>query len=109
MTAPLPSPAASRAQEFLTFRRMLTPVIIQIVFWIGIAAIVLGVLGLFVDDSAGAGLLLLIFGPVLWRVYVELLIVIFRIHSGLEQANESLAALVTSGHGGAGPATPPNG
>jgi len=106
MSAAVPSPASSRTQEFLTFRRMLTPVIIQIVFWIGIAFIVLGSLGVMVDGSAGFGFLLLVVGPVIWRVYVELLVVIFRIHSGLEQANASLAALVAAGRGPVPPASP---
>lgn len=96
-TNPFADPSAT--QEFLSFRRMLTPVIIQVVFWIGIAAIAIGVLGLFASESAGTGLLLLIFGPITWRVYTELLIVIFRIHSGLEQANDSLRAIAAGGDG----------
>ena len=73
--------------DFLTFRRMITPIIIQIVFWIGIISIlVLGILAL-VDGASGEtdggavvlGVLFIIFGPMIWRVFCELLILIFRI------------------------------
>lgn len=94
----------SSVSEFLNFRKMLTPAIIQIVFWAGIAVIAAGVIGLLASDSAGTGLLLLVFGPVLWRVYTELLIVIFRIHSSLEEANVSLRQLASEPRT---PGTPP--
>lgn len=80
-------------QEFLTFRRMVTPVIIQVVFWIGIVLIAIAALGLMVEGSGFLGLLVFLLGPVAWRVYVELLIVIFRIHSGIEDANASLRTI----------------
>ena len=73
--------------DFLTFRRMITPIIIQIVFWIGIIGIlVLGILAL-VDGASGEtdggavvlGVLFIIFGPMIWRVFCELLILVFRI------------------------------
>lgn len=101
MSSPNSTPSLS---EFLTFRRMLTPTIIQIVFWAGLAFIAVGFLGLLVADSAGSAILLLLFGPVLWRVYTELLIVIFRIHSSLEEANGSLRQLLAAG---GPPRTPP--
>ena len=73
--------------DFLAFRRMITPIIIQIVFWIGIIGIlVLGIL-VIVDGASGEtdggavvlGVLFIIFGPMIWRVFCELLILIFRI------------------------------
>lgn len=73
--------------DFLTFRRMITPIIIQIVFWIGIIGIlVLGILAI-VDGASGEtdggavvlGVLFIIFGPMIWRVFCELMILVFRI------------------------------
>ena len=73
--------------DFLTFRRMITPLVIQIVFWIGIIGIlVLGIVAI-VDGASGEtdggavvlGVLFIIFGPMIWRVFCELLILIFRI------------------------------
>ena len=73
--------------DFLTFRRMITPIIIQIVFWIGIIGIlVLGIVAI-VDGVSGEsdggeviiGVLFLIIGPLIWRVFCEILILTFRI------------------------------
>ena len=74
--------------DFLTFRRMITPIIIQIVFWIGIIGIVvLGILAIVdgVSDNSDIGeviigsVLILIIGPLMWRVFCEVLILTFRI------------------------------
>ncbi len=73
--------------DFLTFRRMITPIIIQIVFWIGIIGIlVLGILiivdGVRDESDVGEviiGVLFLIIGPLIWRVFCEILILTFRI------------------------------
>jgi hypothetical protein len=73
--------------DFLTFRRMITPIVIQIVFWIGIIGIlVLGIVAI-VDGASGEtdggavvlGVLFIIFGPMIWRVFCELLILVFHI------------------------------
>ncbi len=65
--------------EYLTFRRMITPVFIQVIFWIAVVAIVIAAIAQMADDNVGAGLLLLILGPLGARIYAEILMVIFRI------------------------------
>ena len=79
-------------KEFLSFRRMITPSIIQIIFWVGSALCVLGglicmVAGATNQYGGGAhvlkGLLTLLLGPVVVRVYCEILIVVFRINDTL--------------------------
>jgi hypothetical protein len=68
---------------------MITPVIIQAVFWIGVAFILIASFALMFagDDDAGvgplAGIGLLLFGTLLWRVYCELLILFFRMNETL--------------------------
>ena len=70
--------------EFLTFRKMITPVIIQILFWVGVAvAVIGGIVGLARGDVSGIFMILL--GPVLVRIYCEILIVMFRILEGIQQ------------------------
>ena len=73
-------------EDFVKFRKFITPVIIQILFWVGIAVvIVVGLVGIASGISRGnagaifSALLTLVLGPVLVRVYCELLIVAFRI------------------------------
>jgi len=70
--------------DFLTFRRMLTPLIIQIVFWAGLACcVVFGLLAMV--NSGGSliaiiyGLILVLLGPIFVRVICEMVITLFRI------------------------------
>lgn len=73
--------------DFLSFRKMITPVIIQIIFWIGVAvAIIVGIVVLATADEVGArllGLLYIFVGPVYWRVVCEITILFFRINETL--------------------------
>ncbi|HUU42478.1 MAG TPA: DUF4282 domain-containing protein [Planctomycetota bacterium] len=78
--------------DFVAFRKMITPVIIQVVFWIAVAVVVIvSLIGL--GESRGdaklAAVLTLLLGPIAVRMYCELLIVIFRIHSNLEQIEKN--------------------
>jgi hypothetical protein len=71
--------------EFLRFRRMITPIIIEIIFWVGVVGCVLG--GLVIAAQGGSkavgGIFLLILGPLAVRVYCEILIVVFRMNENL--------------------------
>ncbi len=73
--------------DFLSFRKMITPVFIQVIFWIGVAAaIIAGIVVLVAADEVGArlfGLLYIILGPLYWRVVCELLILLFRMNATL--------------------------
>ena len=75
-----------RMQDFLSFRRMITPFIVQVLFWLGaFAAIVVGFVLLIQgeDDEKYVGLAVLVIGPLILRVYAEMLIVFFRINETL--------------------------
>lgn len=82
--------------DFLAFRTMITPVIIQIIFWIGVAfCIIFGIGAIFVGSryetgSAFYGILILLFGPVAVRIYCEILIIFFRIHETLTEIKQTL-------------------
>jgi len=76
--------------DFLTFRLMVTPIIIQVVFWLGIIGIVLSALAQFTSRSPLVGLLTLVIGPLLWRVLCELYILLFRIHNSLSDIKNDL-------------------
>ncbi|GGJ89967.1 hypothetical protein GCM10007063_10770 [Lentibacillus kapialis] len=86
--------------EFLSFDKMLTPTIIKIVFWIGIVFSVLSGLGMMVTGANSVvgggfqvimGLLIIIVGPLLTRVYCELLIIFFKMHESLQEIKKSLS------------------
>ena len=69
--------------EYLSFRRMITPVFIQAIFWIAAAVIVIAGIVQIANDAVLAGLLTIVIGPFLARIYAEILIVIFRINDNL--------------------------
>lgn len=79
--------------DFLKFKKMITPIIIQILFWIGAAVCVIGgiteiVGGMNTPYGGGGGIvfmgiILLLLGPILVRVVCELIIVLFNIHDML--------------------------
>lgn len=95
-TAAAPS-SPSPLGDFLAFRTMLTPVLIKILFWIGIAGCVLAGLGQLVMAFSRFGsvvwgifsaLMTLVVGPIFVRVYCELIIVLFRIYETLREIKE---------------------
>ena len=85
-------------RSLLNFDKMITPVIIKILFYIGIALSVIGgiialfggIISAFQQNSLGpaigglfGGPLEIVMGILLARVYAELLIVVFEIHQNL--------------------------
>ena len=80
--------------DYLSFRRMITPVFIQAIFWIAVVVLVIAGVVRLADGDVGAGIFLLVVGPLLARIYAEILLVVFRI-------NENVAAIR-----GAKPGTP---
>jgi len=76
--------------DYLTFRRMVTPVFIQVIFWVVVVVIVIAGIAILADGRAGAGLLTIVIGPLVARIYAEILIVIFRI-------NDNVAAIRQQG------------
>lgn len=69
--------------EYLTFDKFITPIIIQILFWLGLAGIVIMALLAMVNGQALSGLLGLLIGPIIWRVYMELILVMFKVREEL--------------------------
>ena len=71
--------------DFFSFRRMITPVIIQILFWVFTAIAVIGGIVLMFGGGAktALGLIWIVVGPLVARVYCEILIVVFRINETL--------------------------
>lgn len=85
-------------KDFLAFRTMLTPVIIQAIFWLGVTiCIIVGLV--FVLSGVGQygggpnvlkGFLLVFLGPIAVRIYCEILIIFFRINETLTEIKHAL-------------------
>ena len=77
--------------DFLAFRTMITPVIIQILCWLGgIACITVGIIMIAQDsfqreEQIIQGVLLILFGPLAVRIYCETLILFFRMNQTLTE------------------------
>jgi len=83
-----------RMRDFWAFRTMVTPVIIQILFWIGtVLCLIFGTFMIIYGSGYfGAksqylwkGVLLIILGPLGVRVYCEILMIFFRINETLTE------------------------
>ena len=77
--------------EFFMFRKFYTPLVIHILFWIGVGVCVVEGIGLIATGGTFRsalgiinGLLVLIVGPIGVRVLCELILAIFGIHSALK-------------------------
>lgn len=84
---------------FLKFEKMITPLFIQLIFWLGfIGSIIFGVFMIgygIISESGGfaqifMGLLTMFLGPIVLRVYCEMLIVIFKMQGALISIRDSL-------------------
>lgn len=85
--------------KFFNFDSMITPIIIKIIFWVGLGASVLSGLGIIISGlnspwGGGAqvigGLLIIVVGPLVVRIYCELLIIMFKMHEALQDIRQSL-------------------
>jgi hypothetical protein len=84
--------------EYLTsFKKMITPLIIQVLYWIGIAGVVIAAFSfMFRRGGFWIGLVYLVLGPIMVRVYAELLIVLFRMHDALYEISDTLKEIKAS-------------
>ena len=86
--------------KFFKFEKMVTPIIIQIIFWLGfLGSIVAGffMIGFGIISSSGSffnvliGILSLFLGPIIIRIYCEMLIVVFKMQQSLMSIRDLLA------------------
>jgi uncharacterized membrane protein len=96
-------------EDFVKFKKFITPTFIQILFWIGVAvSVILGLImiisgavgherGFYAARQGGGGgmvllgFLFIILGPILWRIYCEVLMVIFTINDTLVDIKKQLS------------------
>jgi hypothetical protein len=78
--------------DFLRFETMITPVLIQIIFWVAVVvAVIVGVVMIAEREasSIAGGVLLILLGPIAARIYAEILIVLFKINDHLRQIQQA--------------------
>lgn len=71
-------------KEFLTFRKMLTPWLVQVLFWGALMVfIIIGIVDIIHHESWRVVLEIVILGPLVMRIIGEVLILFFRINDHL--------------------------
>jgi len=77
-------------RDFLSFRRMLTPLLIQGIFWLSLVLLlVVGVVDL-VKGEIISGLEVIFIGPILSRIICEMLVLFFRMNESLTDIQNKL-------------------
>ncbi|MFN4096485.1 MAG: DUF4282 domain-containing protein [Sphingomonas sp.] len=89
--------------DLFQFERMVAPTVLKIVYWLGLAGVVIwfliallaGVRMLEYNAAAGLGSVLiaflgLLFGTLIWRIVIEIYMVIFSINDRLGEIRDSL-------------------
>ena len=70
--------------DFLCFRRMLTPIIIQFIFWVSVGyCLFVGIYDLTRYNNIIQALEILIGGPIIARIITEILMLFFSINENL--------------------------
>jgi len=87
---PPPAPPATPAgkgfdvSDFVSFRYLITPAFITIIYVIGAIGITLGALGVLVGSNVFVGILFFLFGNLYWRILTEFIMVLFRMNDSLQ-------------------------
>jgi len=72
--------------DFLSYKYMITPGILKILSYIAmVGCVIAGIFTAFVEPMSGIAMIIL--GPIVARIYTELMLVIFEIHSELKTLN----------------------
>ncbi|MFW5923082.1 MAG: DUF4282 domain-containing protein [Planctomycetota bacterium] len=71
-------------KDFLLFKKMITPVFIQVAFWIGVVACLISGIVLLRENPMG-GILIILLGPIGVRIYCEIIILAFSINDTLTE------------------------
>ncbi len=73
----------NQLSDYLSFKRMIVPEIIQGIFWLLFFLLVVGSLQQMAQINFLGGLLTLVVGSLFVRIFCELLVILFRIHDSL--------------------------
>jgi hypothetical protein len=84
-------------QDLLGFDKMVTPIIIRILYFLGLLGVLAATVVSLFQGRILAAIGVLVFGAIMVRVYSELLILLFRIHDNLVSINQQMKDRNSSG------------
>jgi len=74
-------------KDFLNYKYMITPGILKLLSYIAmVGCVIAGIFTAFVEPMSGIAMIIL--GPILARIYTELMLVMFEIHNELKSLND---------------------
>ena len=79
------------AKDLLSFRRMLAPVIIQVLFWILTIFLIVVAFWAMFHQGFWRGFWVLLLGPISVRIIAEIIILLFRINETLTEIKNTMA------------------
>lgn len=77
-------------KDFIFFRRMIMPILLQILFWLSLLLCIITGIADFFNHKILMGLQIIIFGPILARIVCEFMILFFRINETLTDIKNEL-------------------
>lgn len=85
-------------KDFLGFEKFLTPALVKIVYWIGLAAIAISAIGTFFAAFTTYGgirqifaaILILVVGSIFWRVICEGIMLTFKMYDRMNDIRDRL-------------------
>lgn len=77
-------------KDFLCFRTMITPVIVQVLFWLAVLFSMIIAIFNFVHTKYLYGVEIIIFGPLFARIAAELIMIFFRMNDSLTKIKTGL-------------------
>lgn len=82
-------------QKYFSFQKMISLWLINSIYVIGVLAIIAWAIKLMLQGGINsvAGILLVIFGNLFWRIFCELSVVLFHIQKSLSKAEKYLRIL----------------
>jgi hypothetical protein len=86
----------SKFGDFLSFKIMISPMVILVLFWLGLIAIVVAAIVLFQKGLILYGIGTVIIGPFAWRISCEGAILAFRMYDRLVQIAENSSRLAAA-------------
>ncbi len=86
-------------KDFIAFKFMITPVFIQVIFWLGVLSVFAAGIFSMTRGGVGAlmGILIWIFGALYVRVICEIMIIFFRIYETLKDIRNNIVSGWQSG------------
>ena len=83
-------------KDFLTFRRMLIPYLVQCLFWITVLGCIAMAIFNFYHGLIVPGLTILIIGPIITRLICEYIVVLFEINDTLLDIKQTINSVAPS-------------